>query len=688
MLTIDMSKKKKTSSTIIEKESVAAPKAIQTNAFMERFATQTIWHWALLVLVPFFVYIKISGFQFIEFDDVSIIRNNFQMIGNIRNILWAFKTDAFISLHGDFYRPMQTVIFMLDAFIGGEKPLYYHLSGLLIHILTVLSLYNLLKALGIRNLTSLLVSLIFSVHPLLSAAVSWVPAMGDLLLGLFGIQLFLSFIRYRQHFRIIDLILCALFFLLALFSKETAVLLPLLLLFYYWYVAGEKINIKRVLPLSILWIAFFVFYYILRSKVVTGHPPDFILGLAPFQNNLPTIPIIIAKFLIPVNLSTMPLFEPIFTTIGCLLLIIFSILLITYIKKKEWLPVMGFVWFLMFIIPPMFFKLFFSKFLVEYYEHRMYLPLAGLIVFLAWFFDNYLYKKSIQIYYWLPVGVIALFSFMALIRSDDFKSSISFFTNATNRGNPGACNKRGELYYNDRDFTNALSDFEKAIELSDNEYPPAFFNHGRIKAEREKDHTTAERDFTNTILLDSSFIDAYISRAGERIFLQNFPGAFQDIDKAKHIDSSNSKVYETLGKIYVNSSDFNKAEQAFTRTINLDSGNAEAFNDRAYVRYRKQDFNNALVDCNHALALFPQFLNAYYNKGMIYMELKKPEIAIKTFDTTLALTNNFYFGYFYRGMAKKQINDMKGACDDWQQSVNLGFSMAQDTINKYCVKQK
>ena len=681
-----MTRKKNTIVVNSEKIIHKPERAVPVNAFMEKFATQTIWHWAMLVLVPFFVYIKISGFQFIEYDDVSIIRNNFQMIGNIRNILWAFRTDAFISFHGDFYRPLQTVIFMLDALIGGEKPLFYHLSSLVIHILTVLSLYRLLKLLGIRNLTALFVALIFSVHPLLTAAVSWIPAMGDLLLGLFSLQLFIAFILYINSFKKTYLLLCSLFFLLAMFSKETAILLPLLLLFYYWFVSGVQFNIRRVMPLGLTWLVLFIFYYILRSRVVTGHPPDFILGLAPFQNNLPTIPIILAKFLVPANLSTMPLFEQVFTTFGILLLIPVIILLLKYIKQQKWIPVMGLVWFLMFIIPPMFFKLFFSKFILEYYEHRMYLPLAGLMVLLAFILDNYLYKKQIQLYYWMPVVIIVLFSFMSLIRSDDFRNSISFFSNATNRGNAAAANKRGELYYNDRDFTNALSDFEKSIELSGDEYPPAFYNHGKLKSERDKDHATAEQDFSKTIALDSSYFDAYLGRAGERIFLQNFPGAFQDVDKAKHLDSNNAKVYETLGKIYVNSSDFVNAEKAYDKTINLDSSNAAAFNDRAYIKYRRQNFVSALKDCNQAIALFPQFLNAYYNKGMIYMELKKPEIAIKTFDTTLALTNNFYFGYFYRGMAKKQINDMKGACDDWQQSVNLGFNMAQDTINKYCIK--
>jgi tetratricopeptide (TPR) repeat protein len=109
----------------------------------------------------------------------------------------------------------------------------------------------------------------------------------------------------------------------------------------------------------------------------------------------------------------------------------------------------------------------------------------------------------------------------------------------------------------------------------------------------------------------------------------------------------------------------------------------EIYNDRAYARYRLKDYKGALKDCNKAISLMPDFMSAYYNKGIIYLEMGKPEIAIKELDTTLAITNNFYFGYFYRGMAKKQLNDMKGALEDWQESVRLGFTPAQDTINKY-----
>ena len=681
-----MSKKKASIPVQTNKVNLPKEKVIYTNAFFERFAEQSIWHYAILIFLPFFIYIKSTGYQFIDFDDNTILKNNFPLFASLKNIVWAFKTDAFITLHGDYYRPMQTVMFFIDFFIGGERPWIYHLSSLIVHILTVVSLYTLLKKLSFRSLTALFVALIFGVHPLLGSAVSWVPSMGDLLIGLFGILLFHSFINYVHNFSKLNLVLCIVLFLLALFSKETAVLLPIILIIYYKFGSTETFQPKRLIPLIFSWLIAFVFYYILRSKVVTGTPPDYILGIKPFINNLPSIPIAIAKFLIPAKLSTMPLFDPLYTSLGVLILIPIVILMVRFIMKKQWLPVFGFVWFILLVLPPLFFKLFFSKYLLEYYEHRMYLPIIGLMIIVAYLFDNIAYNRNRKIYYFLPVVIIAIFSFLALLRSDDFKNSMAFFTNAASNGNADAYCRRGQLNYGERNFNDAYADFDKAVECSEEGYPPALYNRGKIKSEQLKDPAGAEQDFSKVVALDSNFIDAYISRANTRISLKNIVGAFQDIESAKHIDSNNAKVYYTLGKVYVNASDFNNAYKSFTKTVTIDSNLSEAYNDRAYVQYRLKDFNHALSDCNKAISLFPQFMNAYYNKGMIYLELNKPDVAVRTFDTTLALANNFYFGYFYRGMAKKQLKDMNGACDDWQQSVNLGFNMAQDTINKYCIK--
>jgi tetratricopeptide (TPR) repeat protein len=662
---------------------IPAPGIKTENRFLIRFENQVIWQYFMLAVIPFFIYIKTVGFEFINLDDTAIIRANFDIIAHIKNIWIAFKTDAFLSAHGDYYRPMQTVSFMVDAMIGGERTWIYHLSNLIYHLFTVIALYNLLRLLNIKNLVAFSFALLFAIHPLLTSSVSWVPARGDVLIGLFSVLLFISFIRYLDTRSTGWLVLHALFFLLAVFSKETAIIFPAVLLLYYFVVRAPKQPLKTLAPFMIIWIIPAALFLFLRSKVVIQTPPDFIFGIAPFLKNLPFIPIVVAKFFAPLNLSTMPLFEPVFTFAGSCILIVLTILVIRYTAKKKTTALLGFAWFLLFLIPPMFFKLFYSNFLVEYYEHRTYLPVVGLIIMLAYILNDYITTTSSKNPVWIVAAAIIIFIPFASAHSDDFKNSITFFGRAADLGNPGAATKRGEEYMRIRDYDHAKTDFENAVDLSEGQYPLAFYNRGLLKSVG-KDHASAEEDMTKAISLDTSLIEGYIDRANERILNSNFQGAYNDLMHARQFDTNNTRVYYTLGKVFVNTQQFNSADSAFTKSLTLDSSQSEAFNDRAYARYKLKDYNGALNDCNRALKLSPQFLNAFYNKGIIYFETGKYDLSIKTLDTTLMLANNFYFGYFYRGMAKMKKNDIKGACADWQESVNLGFTMAQDTIKKYC----
>lgn len=280
--------------------------------------------------------------------------------------------------------------------------------------------------------------------------------------------------------------------------------------------------------------------------------------------------------------------------------------------------------------------------------------------------------------------MIIIFTPIATLHSDDFKNSIAFFTKATELNNPGAATKRDEEYLNNRDITNTQTDFENTIQISQNEYPPAFYNKKLINLNFVKDYKAAEADFSTTLLLDTAYFDAYIKRADVRILQQNVGDTLSDLEKTKQYNPKNPKIFYTEGKAYVTTQQFDIALTNFSKSISLDSTFAEAYNDRAFVNYKLQQFDSSMNDCNKAIALNPVFLNAYYNKGMIFYEKGLSDSAIRQFDITLSLTNNFYFGYFYRGMAKLQKKDMNGACYDWQESVKLGFTMAQDTIKKYC----
>ncbi len=670
----------------MSKKTVVAPVATKTTIAgsgpLLRFENQLYWHYALLVFLPFFVFIKTVSFEFIDFDDVSIIVNNSQLLGSIKNIGLAFTTDAFLSSHGDFYRPLQTVSYFLDALIGGERPLIYHLTNLIYHLLTVIAVYNLLRLLHIRNLSALFASLVFSVHPLLASAISWIPSRGDLLFTLFGLQLLINFIKFYRTGKVAWLLLSCFWFLLSIFCKETAVLLPALPLLYMLLLDGGKIRWKKSIPFFLACVASSLLFFWLRGKVVISLPPDFIVGIKPFMNNLPAIPIFFGKFFVPIGLSTMPLFNSVAVVIGFLLLAIGLWMVIQSAKKKDWLVPFGFVWFILFIVPPLFFKLYYSKYLLEYYEHRSYMPVVGLIVILAFMLDKV--SRDAKAYVGVPVAAILVLTFIASSHSDDFKNSMAFFGRAAELDNPGAANKRGELYYGQKDVNSALADFERAIDVSGGNYPPAFYNRGNIRTSQVKDYKAADEDYSKALALDTNYVEAYIGRASERILNADFVGAINDLDRAEKLDNSNASIFYTRAKAFTSATRFKEAEALFTKAINMDSTAAEVFNDRAFVRYRLKDYEGALVDCDKAIALFPQFLNAYYNKGMIFYETNRTKDAIAAFDITLSLANNFYFGYFYRGMAKRQNKDMKGACEDWHQSVKLGFKQAEDTIRAYC----
>src|SRR5881398_2060989 len=147
---------------------------------------------ALAVLA---VYATAPSLKFIEFDDNEILKQHYFIIGDISKIKLAFTTDAFLGTNGTFYRPLQTVSFMLDALVGGPKPFIYHLTNLLLHIVGSLCVFWLLLTLRYQRLLSLLLALVFALHPMFVPMVAWVPTRGDLLLTIFFIVSFILFIK-------------------------------------------------------------------------------------------------------------------------------------------------------------------------------------------------------------------------------------------------------------------------------------------------------------------------------------------------------------------------------------------------------------------------------------------------------------------------------------------------------------
>lgn len=132
------------------------------------------------------------------------------------------------------WRPLRTVSYLADYKIWGLNPFGFHLTSLLWHLLNVAQVILLLDLLFQRPRLSLAAGLIFALHPVQTEAVSWISSRGDLMYVAFGLAMFIFHYRFRTSQRTYLLGLSLLSLVLALLSKETAVVLPILLMLYDW----------------------------------------------------------------------------------------------------------------------------------------------------------------------------------------------------------------------------------------------------------------------------------------------------------------------------------------------------------------------------------------------------------------------------------------------------------------------
>lgn len=111
------------------------------------------------------------------------------------------------------------------------------------------------------------------------------------------------------------------------------------------------------------------------------------------------------------------------------------------------------------------------------------------------------------------------------------------------------------------------------------------------------------------------------------------------------------------------------------------------------VRYQMGDYTNAIRYFKKAVAQNPDTddFMIYAFRGNAYSKKEMYNDAIADFDRALSLQpkdimdySNWVRNYFNRGVSKFYLNDIDGACKDWNKALELGFGQAHDYIMEYC----
>ena len=186
----------------------------------------------VLALATLAVFWQVNQYDFTNFDDqVYVIENSHIQSGiTLDGFRWAFSTK-----NADLWNPLIWLSFMFDYQLYSLNAGGYHLTNLILHILSALLLFWLFDRMTGEIWKSAFVAALFALHPLHVESVAWIAERKDVLSAFFWMLTLCLYVYYTEKPVIKRYLPVVFSFVLALMSKPMVVTFPvILILLDYW----------------------------------------------------------------------------------------------------------------------------------------------------------------------------------------------------------------------------------------------------------------------------------------------------------------------------------------------------------------------------------------------------------------------------------------------------------------------
>ncbi len=388
----------------------------------------------IIVIVGFIVFGNALFNAFVG-DDVTQIVNN-PLVHSFSNLLTYFSGSTFYNggtnyFAGVYYKPFLSTYFSIIYTFFGPNYIAFHFFQILLHIINVCIIFLFFKHF-FRKSVSLILALIFLVHPINSESVFYISAVQEVLFFFFGMLALWILINFRSKKSTILASMCLFFSLL---SKETGILFIGISILYLLFFNKNRTYV--MLGFLVPTIAAYTFLRIHAVGILTKSmaAPIDQLNLLERSFNMPLIFFFYIKtFLFPLNLASsyqwaytyisynhffLPLVLDFFFFIAVIFLAVF--LFKNFSRKYLRIYIFSSSWFLFGIL----LHLQIIPLDVTAAERWFYFPIVGLLgmigVLLDTFHVNMRKKWSILII----LMILVLLSTRTFIRSFDWKNDFT-----------------------------------------------------------------------------------------------------------------------------------------------------------------------------------------------------------------------------------------------------------------------
>ncbi len=553
-------------------------------------------------------------YGYFHFDDNHSILDNFA-ITNILNLpaIWNFWPSRFITY----------LSIALNYHLSQLNVLSYHIFNLIVHLGSGILVWWLMlltfstsamqgqKITQHAKLLAFFAGLIFIAHPIQTQGVTYIIQRAVSLATLFyllSLSLYVksrllqqqggSLIVFRRFYH--GALIAA---VCAMFTKEMAITLPLMILLYEFCFlkTKEKLNWKQFTPFLLTLLIIPLTMFLTKSvdfigmKMTRGTSPN----ISPGQYLLTQFRVMVTYIrliFIPINqnldydypLASNLLALPILASLTFLA----SILTISMrIFSKYRLIAFGIFWFFLTLIPES------SVIPIKdvIFEHRLYLPMVGFSFFLVSLIDYLFGNKTLKSMVVMLLIITTCYAVLTYRRNLIWKDEFTLWNDVVHKSPKKArpYNSRGNAHEDQSGPQKALFDYNKAIEI------------------------------------DPNYAEAYNNRGGVYYQQGNFTQAAADFNKAIAIKPNFEKAYYNRGVGYYEQNNFTQAIVEYNRAIEINSNFEKAYYNRGGVYYQQGNFTQAISDYTKAIEINPNFEKVYYNRGIVYYFLKEYDQAWK-----------------------------------------------------------
>ncbi len=577
-----------------------------------------------LTLATLAVFWQVNRYDFVNLDDAGYVTENshIQAKVTLNGIRWVFCTTEADGL----WHPLLWLSFMFDYQLYGLNPGGYHLTNLILHILSTLLLFWLFHRMTGAVWKSAFVAAFFALHPLHVESVAWISERKDVLSAFFWMLTLCLYVYYTEKPVIKRYLLVVFSFVCALMSKPMVVTLPvIMMLLDYWPL--NRFELKKDNP--VLWQAKEKLPFFLLSAVFSiitiyaQHNPSlkyFSFG-SRFANASVSFVTYLEKTFWPHDLAVFYPFSdqiPLWQVWSSILLIIMISITMIIVWKRLPSLFVGWFWYMITLLPVIGIIQSGEQAMADRYT---YLPSIGIAVGLAWgtslLFQRTKTRKKIL----FSAAIISLtvMSILTWMQCGYWKNSNELFNHTlqVTKNNYLAHNNLGFTLFNENKYEESLYHFSKAISIKE-DYAYAYNNRGFAYAKVGQIQRAIE-DYNKAIRLDPDYTRTYSNRGIAYYSLGQYHNAVEDLSKAITLKQDYAEAYNHRGISYYALGQYQNAIEDLNMAITLKQNYAEAYNHRGIVYYALGQYQNAIEDLNMAITLKQDYAEAYQNRATIYL---------------------------------------------------------------------